>query len=290
MAQQMQTRRTRQASPERWQRAAQRAIAEHIEVRQINANGMWTASSGSDPKLAYVLEVVAGVVRSCSCPAGEFGDPCCKHAARYDLDAGVLTIEEPEPDPSGPAAPVCFRCRGMDAHCPVCVGAGVAALPAHAAALVASAVAGEGRSLSAVAEPGARYCVGRAGHIAGYDVLLAGDTIHVTHAASGRAWRHTVPNYGTALADLARQPGLRLGWACFPDDAEAIYGYDAEDGNFGYALNLSDPGLSEWGYAPFGDAAPACHRCGSPLDADAAWDDTLQVVCGACVAAFRLAA
>jgi hypothetical protein len=40
MAQQMQTRGNRQASPERWQKAAQRAIAEHIEVRQVNANGM----------------------------------------------------------------------------------------------------------------------------------------------------------------------------------------------------------------------------------------------------------
>ena len=133
MIQQMQTRRNRHASPERWQKAAQRAVAEHIEVRQVNANGMWTASSGSDPKLAYVLEVVAGVVRSCSCPAGEFGDPCCKHAARYYLDAGLL---DPEPEPSVSAAPVvCFRCQGRQVGCPVCVGAGVAALVAQASAL-----------------------------------------------------------------------------------------------------------------------------------------------------------
>lgn len=140
MATQMQTRRNRQATPERWQKAAQRAIAEHIEVRQVNATGMWTASSGSDPKLAYVLEVVAGVVRSCSCPAGEFGDPCCKHAARYYLDAGLL---DPEPEGSPPAsvvAPVvCFRCQGSDAGCPVCAGAGLASLVAQAAALVAAA-------------------------------------------------------------------------------------------------------------------------------------------------------
>jgi hypothetical protein len=135
MAQQMQTRKTRQASPERWQRAAQRAIAERIEVRQVNATGMWTASSGSDPKLAYVLEVVAGVVRSCSCPAGEFGDPCCKHAARFYLDAGLLD-PEPEGSPPASAAPiVCFKCRGIDASCPVCAGAGLAALAAQAVAL-----------------------------------------------------------------------------------------------------------------------------------------------------------
>jgi hypothetical protein len=135
MAQQMQTRRNRQASPERWQRAAQRAIAENIQVRQVNANGMWTASCGSDPKVAYLLEVVAGVVQSCSCPAGEFGDPCCKHAARYYLDAGLLD-PEPEGSPPAPAAPVvCFRCRGSEAGCPVCAGAGVAPLDAQAAAL-----------------------------------------------------------------------------------------------------------------------------------------------------------
>lgn len=133
MAQQMQTRRTRQATPQRWAKAARRAIAEHIEVRQVNANGMWTASSGSDAKVAYVLEVVAGVVRSCSCPAGEFGDPCCKHAARYYLDAGLL---DPEPEPPAPAAPVvCFRCRGADAGCPVCQGVGIAPLDSQAAAL-----------------------------------------------------------------------------------------------------------------------------------------------------------
>ena len=99
---------------------------------------MWTASSGSDPKLAYVLEVVAGVVRSCSCPAGEFGDPCCKHAARFYLDAGLVDPEPEGSPPASAAAVVCFRCRGIDAACAVCVGAGLASLTAQAAALVAA--------------------------------------------------------------------------------------------------------------------------------------------------------
>lgn len=133
---QAQTRKPRQASPERWRRAAQRAVEERIEVRQVNATGMWTASSGSDPKVAYLLEIAAGVVLSCSCPAGAFGDPCCKHAARYYLDAGLL---DPEPDPPAPAPVVCFRCRGIDAACPVCAGAGLAPLAAQAAALAAAA-------------------------------------------------------------------------------------------------------------------------------------------------------
>jgi hypothetical protein len=283
MAQQMQTRRNRTASPERWQRAAQRALEENFEVRQVNENGMWVSTSGSDPKLAYLLEVRNGVVASCSCPAGQFGDPCCKHAARYYLDAGPL---DPEPEPPAPVAPVvCFKCRGKDALCPVCAGAGVADLAAQAAALIAEADAGWEPTPKPAAPAAMVARIGQAGHIAGYDVFLAGDTLHVIHAARGREWRHVVPNFGTALADLARQPGLRLGWARSPDDAEAIYVYDAEDGNLGYALNLSDPALSEWGYAPFtaDEDAPTCDHCGGPLADDAATDDAMQTVCGACV-------
>ena len=103
------TRRPRVASPERWQRAAERALAEGIEVRQVNSSGMWVANSGAHSNVAYVLEIVAGVVRTCSCPAGEFGDPCCKHAARYYLDAGLL---DPEPEPPAPALAQCGYCSG----------------------------------------------------------------------------------------------------------------------------------------------------------------------------------
>jgi len=139
MAQQMQTRKPRQASPERWQRAAQRAIAEHIEVRQVNENGMWVSTSGSDPKLAYLLEVRSGVVQSCSCPAGEFGDPVCKHRAIFYHLIGVLDLD-PEPDPPAASARVvCFRRQGSGAACPVCAGTGLAALAAQAAALLTDA-------------------------------------------------------------------------------------------------------------------------------------------------------
>jgi hypothetical protein len=132
--------RQRTASPERWQRAAHRALAERISVRQVNASGMWVATSGTHANVAYMLEITGSFVESCSCPAGTFGDPCCKPAARYYLDAGLLELADPEPDPPAPAAPVvCFRCRGMEAGCFICQGAGVASLPAQAAALVAAA-------------------------------------------------------------------------------------------------------------------------------------------------------
>lgn len=66
--------------------------------------------------------------------------------------------------------------------------------------------------------------------------------------------RQAVPNYGTALADLSARPGFALGWARFPDGAEELFLYDAHDDGFGYAVNLTDPACSEWGYAPFGHA------------------------------------
>jgi SWIM zinc finger len=111
-----QARTTRVASPARWQRAAERALAEGIEVRQVNASGMWVATSGTQANVAYLLEITGTLVQSCSCPAGSFGDPCCKHAARYYLNAGLLEIDNPEPDP--PAL-------GVSVDCPECHGCGV---------------------------------------------------------------------------------------------------------------------------------------------------------------------
>ena len=137
---QTRTRTSRQASPERWQAALARALAEGVTVRQVNDNGMWVATSGSDATMAYLLEITNGVAHRCTCKAGEFGDPVCKHRARWYYDAGLLDLE-PEPDPPAPSlAPVtCFRCRGLEPGCPICAGAGVASLTAQATALLAAA-------------------------------------------------------------------------------------------------------------------------------------------------------
>jgi hypothetical protein len=43
---------------------------------------------------------------------------------------------------------------------------------------------------------------------------------------------------------------IRIGWAKLPD-FEVIYVYDRGDDNFGYAFNITDETLSEWGFAPF---------------------------------------
>jgi hypothetical protein len=151
--------RRKQASPERWQRAAQRAIAESIEVRQVNASGMWVANSGSQANVAYLLEITGSLVQSCSCPAGTFGDPCCKHAARFYLDAGLLELDDPEPDPPALGAVSCLACAGCGQQwyrggyalpCATCGGAGVAPLVAQAEALVAAASeSGEPSALAA---------------------------------------------------------------------------------------------------------------------------------------------
>jgi hypothetical protein len=53
------------------------------------------------------------------------------------------------------------------------------------------------------------------------------------------------------VVGLAARPGVRLGWAEFVEGAEVLYLYDRGDGGFGYAVDPTAPGCSEWGCAPF---------------------------------------
>jgi hypothetical protein len=124
-------------APERWQRAAARAIAEGIQVRQLQGSGQWIANSGSDATVAYEVQVTGNVAHGCDCLADLNADPVCKHRAAFYLLIGAIDLT-PEPDPPALGAVVCFRCRGTDADCSVCGGAGVAMLAAQAAALVAA--------------------------------------------------------------------------------------------------------------------------------------------------------
>lgn len=89
----------------------------------------------------------------------------------------------------------------------------------------------------------------RSGHIGEYDVILtdAGISVlkdgKVTH-------RHLVPDYGTPFGELIERPGFRTGWGRTAD-FEVLGFYDKDDGNFGYAYNLTwDEG--EWTYCYFG--------------------------------------
>src|SRR4051794_33401031 len=123
--------------PGRWMKAAERAVAEVVQIRQLASSGQWIASSGSDATVAYKVEVTGNVAHGCGCLAGLNDDPVCKHRAAFYLLIGALELD---PEPPAPVAPVvCFRCRGAAAGCPVCQGAGIALLSAQAAALVTAA-------------------------------------------------------------------------------------------------------------------------------------------------------
>ena len=99
------TRPQRQATPERWQAALRRALDEGVQVRQVVGCGLWVATSGTDVTKAYAVQVHNGIARGCECPAGEFGDPICKHRAAYYHAAGLLDLDpEPEPEPPAPVA------------------------------------------------------------------------------------------------------------------------------------------------------------------------------------------
>ncbi len=88
--------------------------------------------------------------------------------------------------------------------------------------------------------------VGIAGEIQGYAVLVIGDRV-VVSLPDGSTVRRQVEGLGQFVTGAG---GFRLGWAALPD-FEVVYLYDAADEGFGYAVNLVDPLLSEWGYAPF---------------------------------------
>jgi hypothetical protein len=150
MAQQMQTRQ-RQATPERWQRALQRALFAGVEAKQLAGSGEWIVASASRPGIAYKTDGV-----SCDCEAAMLGgDPVCLHRAAYWHARGVLDLD-PEPEPPALGAPSCWACSGGGvvyvrdceragwpySTCDVCGGSGVAALSVQAAALVAAAAAG----------------------------------------------------------------------------------------------------------------------------------------------------
>ncbi len=112
MAQQTETWKLRQATPERWQRALERAQFAGVEAKQLAGSGEWIVGSASRPGIAYRTDGI-----SCDCEAAMLGgDPVCLHRAAYWYAQGVLELD-PEPEPPASAAPViCFRCRGAESR------------------------------------------------------------------------------------------------------------------------------------------------------------------------------
>jgi hypothetical protein len=144
------------SSPARWTKAAERAVAEVIQIRQLAGSGAWVASSGSDPNAAYEVEVTGNVAHGCTCLAGLNDDPVCKHRAAFYVLIGALDLT-PEPDPPalGGGHPVpavlrgsarsvrdCARAGWPFPPCPTCQGCGeVPASPAVTAPEIAIAIA-----------------------------------------------------------------------------------------------------------------------------------------------------
>lgn len=75
-------------SPERWQKALERADKEGVQIVLINVTGSWVANSGTKPVMGYQLELKSGNL-TCSCAASNW-DGLCKHKARWMERHGLL--------------------------------------------------------------------------------------------------------------------------------------------------------------------------------------------------------
>lgn len=87
----------------------------------------------------------------------------------------------------------------------------------------------------------------RTGYVHGYTVVMTEDAIMVTGTYGNLLAYKKVQGFGEFIS---KAEDLRIDWGKLPDD-EVIYLYDKADDNFGYALNITDENLSEWGYAPY---------------------------------------
>ncbi len=140
--------RTRVENPVRWTKAAERALAEGIQVRQLQGSGQWVATSGSQSGVAYEVLVTGNVAHGCECLAGMNSDPVCKHRAAFYLLIGALDLT-PEPEPPAPVLTLdCPECRGcgvLYSHeleragllyppCAACGGTGIRRVPTPLAA------------------------------------------------------------------------------------------------------------------------------------------------------------
>ena len=89
----------RQATPERWQAALERAIEQGVEPLQIAGTGEWVCTSASKLNTVYRTDGVA-----CECEAAFAGDPVCLHRAAVRYVLGTL----PEPTAPAPASTVVY--------------------------------------------------------------------------------------------------------------------------------------------------------------------------------------
>lgn len=88
------------------------------------------------------------------------------------------------------------------------------------------------------------------GIINGYTVWVEGEEIAVYKENNEVTRQEARLGIGRFLKFIDQAQNLQIGYARLPD-FDVIYLYDANDDNFGYAVNLQAPDCSEWGYSPF---------------------------------------
>src|SRR5215208_7689458 len=94
--------RQRVDSPERWQKALERAMEANLAyIELIAGDGAWAVSSRQDCERGYIA-----TTRTCTCEAGRSGDPVCCHRALVRALTGVMPVDAPS-------------------DCPKCSGCGV---------------------------------------------------------------------------------------------------------------------------------------------------------------------
>ena len=210
--------------------------------------------------VAYEVEVTGNVAHGCDCLAGLNGDPVCKHRAAFFLLIGALDLD-PEPDPPAPASRSSASAAGAGRRLPGLCRRRHRRPHRAGRRPRRGRPGGRGRGPAWSRRTRARQpeYVGRAGHVAGYDVFLAGDTMLVTHAASGPgvAARRPELRHGAGGAGAAAGAAARVG--ALPRRCRGDLLLRRRGRQLRLRLNLSDPALSEWGYAPFAsaDGAPA---------------------------------
>lgn len=115
--------RVRHESPQRWQAALQRGLANGLEVFQVNDTGERMVTSASK---ADTLHRSDG--RSCTCEAALAGDPVCQHRAVVRFVLGWLAVAStPEPVPVVIVSPVRPMRRPVpkpSGRCAACFGNG----------------------------------------------------------------------------------------------------------------------------------------------------------------------
>ncbi len=98
------------------------------------------------------------------------------------------------------------------------------------------------------------YRLGFAGSVARWTVAQIDDTPCATPDGGNVEDTRTIGVPGLARW-VASARELKVGWGRFPDGAEAVILYDADDGGYGFAFNVTAPQCSGWGYAPWGREA-----------------------------------